>query len=114
MLETGAIPDSGRTTMNSIAISAVAFPEDGVWVVQGIEFDICTHAKSPADLPAAFARAIVENACINQHLGREGLEGIKPAPDRFREMFDHAHAEIAAVGDLPNVPVPVGAIRLAA
>jgi hypothetical protein len=84
-----------------ISINAVAFQEGDIWIVQGIEFDICTRASSPADVPAAFARAVVENAVINRHLGRSGLSGIKPAPSRFKEMFDNARAQVKPVEDLP-------------
>jgi hypothetical protein len=98
-----------------ITIRAIAFQEGDVWIVQGIEYDICTRAQNPASVPAAFMRAVAENACITQHLGRKPFEGIKPAPTRFKEMFDRAVAQVRAVGDLqlPNVPVSEMDIRLA-
>ncbi len=102
--------------MDTITISAVAFEEEGVWVVQGIEYDICTHAKDPASVPTAFMRAIAENACITQHLGREPLEGIKPAPARFKALFDEAVTQVKPVRDglgLPHLPIAAMDIRLA-
>jgi hypothetical protein len=100
--------------MEPITISAVAFEEEGLWVVQGIEFDICAHAKDPAGLPAAFVRAIVENVCITRHLGRTPLQGIKPAPVRFKEMFDEAVTEVRPVKalEVPDLPVAAMDIRL--
>jgi len=98
-----------------ISISAIAFQEGELWVVQGIEFDICARASTPAEVPAAFMRAVVENALVNRHLGRTGLNGIKAAPDRFKEMFDNARAVVKAVDDLesPELPVSEMNIRLA-
>jgi hypothetical protein len=98
-----------------IRINAVAFPEGEVWVVQGIEYDICTHARNASDVPAAFFRAVVENACITEHLGRKPLEGIRPAPERFRAMFDEAVTELRPLRDLgtSNLPIAAIGIRLA-
>jgi hypothetical protein len=99
--------------MNTITISAVAFEENGVWVVQGIEYDICAHAKDPAGVPMVFGRAVVENACITEHLGRKPLQGIKPAPAKFKEMFDRASTQVNAVKAMPDLPVAAMNIRLA-
>jgi len=75
-------------------ISAIAFKEGDAWVVQGIEYDIVAHAYDVVKLPHAFARAVLENIVITEHLGRNALEGIKPAPDHFREMYEHAETEM--------------------
>jgi hypothetical protein len=99
--------------MESITIRAVAFEEGGVWVVQGIEYDICAHAKDPAGVPNAFRRAVAENICITQHLGRRPLQGIKPAPARFREMFERAEAKVSSVHEPEQLPIADMDIRLA-
>jgi hypothetical protein len=98
-----------------ITINAVAFPEGEVWVVQGVEYDICTHARNAAGVPAAFVRAVVENACITEHLGRKPLEGIKPAPERFKAMFNDAVTQLRPVKaiDVPNLPIVAMDIRVA-
>jgi hypothetical protein len=93
--------------METITIRAVAFKEGGVWVVQGIEYDICAHAKDPAGVPNAFQRAVAENICITQHLGRKPLQGIKPAPEHFREMFERAEARVSAVRKPAHSQLPV-------
>ena len=98
-----------------VTINAVAFPEGDVWVVQGIEYDICARAADPASVPFAFIKAVAENVCICEHLGRKPLEGIKPAPDQFRAMFEAAAAKVSVVSDvgLPKLPVSEMDIRLA-
>lgn len=97
-------------------IRAVAYREGDAWIVQGIEYDIAAHAWDPADLPAAFMRAVIDNVVITESLGRAPLEGIKPAPRRFEEMFNAAKAQVSAIDRVtpPRLPVTGLDIRLAA
>lgn len=97
-----------------LEINAVAYPEDGAWIVQGLEYDIAAHALDVADLPDAFVRAVVEHAILTQMHGRKPLEGLKKAPERFHRMFEEARAEVRPVdaGDR-HLSMPIGAIRLA-
>ena len=101
--------------MQEINISAIAFQEGDVWVVQGIEYDIVTHASNPAEIPDALMKALVENVCITQQLGREPLAGIKPAPQRFKDMFDIAVAQVRSIKREISAQAPIGEldIRLA-
>jgi hypothetical protein len=98
-----------------VTISAVAFEEGGVWIVQGVEYDICAHARDAAEVPAAFARAVAENVSIAQHLGRKPLQGIKPAPLRFRGMFEAAVTAIRPLEEIEVAELPAASldIRLA-
>ena len=80
-----------------ISITAIAYEEGGAWVIQGIEYDIVASAEDFQSLPKAFVRAVIDNVCITQHLGRKPLEGIGPAPERFRALFDQAQWEMRAV-----------------
>jgi hypothetical protein len=96
-----------------IHIRAVAFQEGGAWVVQGIEYDIAAHASDPAKVPAAFAKALLHNATISKHLGREPFEGIKPAPRRYREMFERSLTEVRAVDRAHDKsPPPIAGIDI--
>ena len=96
-----------------IHIRAVAFQEGGVWVVQGIEYDIAAHASDPAKVPAAFAKALLHNAAIAKHLGREPFDGIKPAPRRYREMFERSLTEVRAVDRAHDKsPPPIAGIDI--
>lgn len=89
--------------MQTVRINVVAFNDGGVWVAQGVEFDITAHAEDISKLPRAFMRAVVENACITQQLGRTPLAGIGPAPERFRRMFDEASTTLGFVDAPPMV-----------
>jgi hypothetical protein len=77
-----------------VAINAVAFKEGDSYVIQGIEFDIVAHADDVMAVPDAFGRAVAENILIARHLGRQPLEGIGPAPERFRKLFESAPVEV--------------------
>jgi hypothetical protein len=85
-------------------INAVAFKEGDVWVIQGIEHDIVTHAYDVTKLPQAFMRAVVENMIVIQHLGRAPFQGIKPAPERFRSMFEEADTEMRPLKKMEGWP----------
>lgn len=100
---------------DDIAINAVVFQEDGTWIIQGIEYDIAAHSEKLDDAPTVFMRALLENVCITQHLGKQPLQGIGPAPDRFRRMFEASVSEIRAVEPPPfPIPVPMTTIRVSA
>lgn len=94
----------------AISLNAIAYREGGAWIIQGIEYDIVAFANDVSELPLAFAQAVAENACITEHLGRAPLEGIKPAPDRFREMFASASVEMKATHPPQGAEI---AVRLA-
>jgi hypothetical protein len=101
--------------MPPIKINAVAYPEGEVWVVQGVEFDICAHAVDAAGVPAAFLRAVAENVAISRHLGREPLQGIRPAPARFRTLFETSATQVRLVDSPESGAIPIARmdIRLA-
>lgn len=84
-------------SVTEIAMRAVAFREGDLWVVQGVEYDIAATAADPGDLPGAFTRAVMETICVGEHLGRKALQGVKPAPPRFAELWDAARAQVRAV-----------------
>jgi hypothetical protein len=56
---------------NAININAIAYREGDAWIAQGIEYDIVAQASDVISLPDAFTRAVMENICITEHLGRK-------------------------------------------
>lgn len=83
--------------MSKLHINAVAFQEGEIWVVQGIEYDISAHASLVQNIPQVFVNAVLENLLITQQLGRQPLEGIKPAPQKFKDMFASAATTLGLV-----------------
>jgi hypothetical protein len=81
-----------------IKLSAVAFEsEPGIWIVQGIEHDISTFVDKVQDIPEAFERTVMEYVFMTCSLGRQPLQGIKPAPEKFKKMFESARSSLALV-----------------
>ncbi len=83
-------------------IRAVAFQEGDVWVIHGVEFDVVAQAKDLMDAPAAFLKSLISTMLINQRLGRNGLEKISAAPERYLEMFENATVELKPLGPMPT------------
>jgi hypothetical protein len=80
---------------SEINVSVVAFEREGQWIAQCVEYDIAAFSDSLAALPDAFSNALFANICINQHLGRDGLDGVPAAPARFRDMFESAPLDVS-------------------
>ena len=74
--------------MEILGLSVLVYEDGDVWVAQAIEADIMASADSPDELPRAIKRAIVANIAVNTELGRNGLDGIPPAPPEFREQYE--------------------------
>jgi hypothetical protein len=101
-----------KGSFSQFVINAIAFKEGNAWVVQGIDYDIVAHAYDVLSAPQAFMRAVLENLVITEHRGRTPFEGIKPAPDRFRSMYEEAELEIRPLKkhqEWPEIAVRVAA-----
>src|SRR5579863_7373751 len=69
-------------------IRVIVFQDEGLWVAQCLEYDICAQA---ADLDTLMSRLeVVIKAELKESLERhrEPFGGIEPAPDRFQRMWD--------------------------
>jgi hypothetical protein len=73
-------------------IRAVAYWTDGLWIVQALEYDIRARAYERDEAPRALIKAFKERRALNKHLGRKGLEGIRPAPPEYEAMFNRVAA----------------------
>ena len=76
-----------------LSIRAVIFREHDRLVVQGIDYDICASAEPLSRIMPLFMRRVAGNMAVNAEMGRTGLEGFKPAPERFLAMFEQAEVE---------------------
>jgi hypothetical protein len=101
--------------MDTIKLNVVVFEDGDLWVAQGIEVDIAARADKASKLPRAFERALVANLATNHALGRDGISRIPPAPQRYRELFDHAQFDLKDRGRsiAPPQGVKIGDVRLA-
>ena len=83
-------------TADTQEIDVIAFEtSDGTWIAQGVQHDIVARAKSPSALRDAFRRQIFANMELNKKFGRSGLDGIPPAPEKFKKLFDDARERMS-------------------
>jgi hypothetical protein len=95
-------------------ISVIAFHDEGVWIAQCVEYDIAVSAETLPKLRQAFEKAVLANICMNKKLGRSGLDGIPPAPSRFRDLFNNADTDLHPIQRTPSpAPVDIRDFRLA-
>ena len=99
-------------SLEPIQIRVIAYREGDAWIAQCIEYDITAHASDPSELPMAFTRALAEYVCITQQLGREPLAGIKPAPERFKALFETASSELRPVNPQHLPAAPFGGVDI--
>ena len=85
-----------------ITIHVVAYRGEERWIAQCVEFDIAAFADDVNGLEAAFSKALAANLCINQQLGRNLLDGIPAAPNKFRTMFEAARDRVPGKTDGPK------------
>jgi hypothetical protein len=101
--------------MDAIELNVVVYEDGDLWVAQAIEYDIAVRADKASKLPRAFERAVVANLAINNELDRNALDGIRPAPPEFREMFEKAKFNLSERNGGTSWPrgIKIGDVRLA-
>jgi hypothetical protein len=106
---------SVMSDIETIKINVLAYQEGEAWIAQGVEFDIYARAESLPKLPEAFGRALLANFGVNQELGRVGLEGIPPAPEKIRDAFRSSN--LTLTDDIESVVlekgIAIGEIKVA-
>src|ERR1700730_4566918 len=92
----------GKSLINQITLSVIAFHDEGKWIAQCVEYDIAASAESLTKLRKAFEKAVIANICVNKELGHSGLDGIPSAPSKFRDLFNNADTGLYAVKPTPS------------
>lgn len=69
--------------MSTEKIHVIAFMDDGVWIAQGLEHDICAQGKN---LEEATSRFLVALRLEAEEEG--GIERIPAAPQYFHDLWD--------------------------
>jgi hypothetical protein len=78
----------------SFAISAVLFQEGEWWSAQCLECDIAAQARTLSDLRYELERVLSSHVLISLENGRRPFDGLKPAPQKFWDMFTAAKLRI--------------------
>lgn len=83
------------TPREMIEVTVVLYPEEGMWVAQGLEFDITARGVSPVDASERFNAKVGAELVISFEAGDASpLSGIEPAPRKFWEMYKNARMSV--------------------
>ena len=66
----------------------VTFQENGQWVAQCLEYDICAQGTSEADAIYWMFDCLSKQIILDIESQEEPLKNIPPAPDSYRSMID--------------------------
>ncbi len=82
-------------------ISVVVFKEGSALVGQCLEHDIAVQGDSLREIIAELQRTLLGHIliCLEQH--REPFDGLPPAPDRYRELFEKAPVSLVRRLEVP-------------
>ena len=69
---------------------AVAFQEQGWWVAQCVDFEICAQAKNLDDLRYELERLIIGRVIVGTELGIDPWGTLPPPPKEFLDMYNEA------------------------
>ncbi len=80
---------------DTVEISVILYPEDGIWIAQGIEHDIAAHGGTPLQASNEFNNKLRAELVVSVDLGEtKPLSGIKHAPARFAEMYHRTKVQL--------------------
>ena len=80
---------------DTVEISVVIYPQDGIWIAQGIEHDIAAHGETPVEASERFNGKVRAELVVSLDLeDTKPLSGIEKAPARFAEMYRRAKMRI--------------------
>ncbi len=80
-------------------IRAIIFQENGVWVGQCIEYDICAQGNNLADLTKRLLSTICYECERSVRRNGSPFAGIAPAPAHFEEMWGHKAGDFTPADD---------------
>lgn len=80
---------------DTLEISVLIYPQDSIWVAQGVEHDIAAHGENPVEASEQFNDKIRAELIVSLDLGDPTpLSGIDRAPRVFEEMYRRAKFQI--------------------
>jgi hypothetical protein len=89
-----------------LIIRVVVMRQGDQWLAQGLEFNLSTQAPSEPQAVRGFLRVLTAHIRRDHELGRQPLQGVPPAPERFEDLWAHVTKEMpwqqVVIGDLSN------------
>jgi len=75
-----------------IALRILLLHEDGAWVAQCLEFDVCGQGDQIDDALFSLEAAFVGQILLDARDKREPMSFVKTAPQRYVDLYEHAKA----------------------
>jgi hypothetical protein len=101
-------------------IDVVLYQADGLWIAQGIQFDITARGANPTEASERFTWKIGAELVMSIEIGDvKPLAGVPAAPERFWQMYRDAKMQVVddqiplrVVDDSPPLSVIRPRIRI--
>ena len=71
-------------------VSVVIYQDSGVWIAQGLQYDITARGVDPVDASERFNQKFGAELVMSMDLGELPLSGVPQAPKEFWEMYQTA------------------------
>jgi hypothetical protein len=71
-------------------VSVVLYQEDGVWIAQGLQYDITARGSDPVEASERFNQKIGAEFIMSMEIGEKPLSGVPKAPQEFWDMYEAA------------------------
>ena len=65
---------------DQFAVSVVLYQEDGIWIAQGLQFDITARGSDPVEASERFNEKIGAEFIMSMDIGEDPLAGVPRAP----------------------------------
>lgn len=74
-------------TKRRLSINVLIFPNDGLWIAQGLEHDIVAQGNSIDHVEQRFVHTLVAQVLMDSMEGKEPLANLGPAPEKCMNGF---------------------------
>jgi hypothetical protein len=72
-------------------VSVVLYQEDGIWIAQGLQYDITARGADPVEASEHFNQKFGAELIMSMEIGDEPpLVGVPRAPQEFWDMYEAA------------------------
>ncbi|HVF59646.1 MAG TPA: hypothetical protein VNJ70_07550 [Thermoanaerobaculia bacterium] len=78
--------------MPAITITAVVFPQDGMWIAQCLEYNFVSCAATLDELPGELIRQVRAQIEVDLEAGEEPFTGFKKAAPKYWRMYEEVRA----------------------
>ena len=72
---------------HSFIVQVLFMRQGKYWVAQGLEYDLAAQGRTKKETKRAFERTFTGRLILDRRRGRQPLEGLHPAPQKFWDIF---------------------------